>query len=110
MTDEFREFVELPALAPTQAEEEGESVREREVVDRKGRIWHVTPCQSREGVSDGAGGDPGAPEGDGAAEGDGPSGVELRFVHHGLEIRAPGAPENWARLPTSKLLELAGLD
>jgi hypothetical protein len=115
MSDDFREFVELPGLAPTKAEAEtgsdnddapgeaesfdhlhdlppvpvhSETPAERSIVDRKGREWVVTV------VEDPAGGET----------------VTLRYRHGAIEVLAQNADANWARFPSSKLLGFAGLD
>ncbi len=113
MPDDFREFVELPGLPPTKAEDEnghedvpdqvggfdlvdhlppipavGETPRERSIIDRKGREWTVTAVEDAAGEKT----------------------VTLRFRHGAIEVLAQAADPAWARLPSSKLLAFAGLD
>lgn len=112
MDDEFQEFIDFPHVPPTAAEDDdsaslsgdlgdgqqnpeadyeddtGEMPHERDIIDRKGRRWHVSAVE------------------DSAAE----ETITLRYRHVGIEVLAQDVPAGWGRLPSSKLLELAGLD
>ncbi|HLV27091.1 MAG TPA: hypothetical protein VKZ41_12340 [Gemmatimonadales bacterium] len=115
MADEYREYAELPGLLPREAETldgyvdstvpteperfgevehlppipvDDDPPRERQIVDRKGRVWEVTEVEEPDGVET----------------------VTLRFRHGAIEVLAQQAEAGWGRLPSSKLLSFAGLD